>query len=191
MLQVIAIEGIDGTGKTTVARELAELLKQQGINTAVCAPFRLANEKIGEDTYVYWRQEDTAKLAIGAIHAVLENCEEEAARDGVEVLVYDRHWMTVHAEIHDRPALQEAWGDCFVPTALLQVDPAIATQRTGSHPDEPWSQLTEQQKYTAIYETLAIKHARHILGAYRNDGASAADTARAIATDMNLIGEKS
>jgi len=46
-MKKIALEGIDGAGKTTVANLLKESFENQGLSVAQFAPFRLANATYG------------------------------------------------------------------------------------------------------------------------------------------------
>lgn len=185
MINRVAIEGIDGSGKSTVARELAHVFESEDLQASVYAPFRLANQELGEDIYPLWRKSKTAKAAITVLKKVLAECETEASDNKDDIVIYDRHWMTVFTEIPYDPELFEAWGDTFVPAALLKVDPRTATARQGNDRNMPWAGQRSQWHYSLSYAHLADDHFDNMLGIYRSDNDVRPLTiARAIQSDM-------
>lgn len=181
MLRQVGIEGIDGAGKTSVADRLEELLKEDGLKVSRFSPFRM----VRGDTYGLWKTDDGAHMAIDALRTVFRRCDEQAQHDGSDVAIYDRHWMTAFTEIADRSALVEAWGDAFIPTALIAASPESATARLSNDGESEWSRLDAQKEYAQRYHRLALGHYVHMLGIYRNDGDVTIDMiARSIRSDM-------
>ena len=128
-MREIAIEGLDGSGKTTVAHALGAAYEVEGLRASVVAPYQLANQLAETDIYPLWKSDPGALQAVGILKQVLESCTAEAQEAGLDVVIYDRHWMTAFTEIETRPVASEAWGDRFVPTAYLSVDSATAERR--------------------------------------------------------------
>ncbi len=141
-MRQIGIEGIDGAGKTSVADRLEELFTEDGLKVSRFSPYRMVRGNI----YELWKTDQGATIAIDALRAVFKRCEQQSTRDGSDVVIYDRHWMTAFTEISDRPALIEAWGDVFVPTALIAASPETATARIGNDGESEWSQLDAQKE---------------------------------------------
>ncbi len=186
-MRSIAIEGIDGSGKTTVAEALKDELRGQGLCVGVVSPYRLASKEYGGDLYPLWQNEIGAKRAIGVLKNVLELTEVCAEKAGLDVLIYDRHWMTAFTEIADRPALVSEWGATFVPTALLRANPTLAQQRARNDCHEAWMSPEGLRGYAEKYEQLCSKYGQHLLGVYRNDtDVTPGSIARNIAWDMNI-----
>ncbi|MDB5185042.1 MAG: hypothetical protein JWN38_850 [Candidatus Saccharibacteria bacterium] len=165
----IAVEGIDGSGKTSVVEALAEQLEAEGLHVATYAPYRITNERLGSDVYKLWQSPDTASQAITEVQQTFAECETLAAEEGADVIIYDRHWMTALTEIRDQPELVEQWGDCYVPAALLLAKPEVATARQQGDKAEDWAQLESQRHYDAAYRQLVAEHFRDMLGIYRSD----------------------
>lgn len=187
MITHVAIEGIDGAGKTSAAQLLAEEFAADGLRANVYAPFRLANERLGHDIYDLWQTPSTAKAAIGVLHAVLDDCREQSADEKADVTIYDRHWMTAFTEIIHDPEALAAWGDYFVPTALLQVNPQLATQRQGNDLGADWSTLRRQIQYANLRTYLSKHYSQHMLGIYRSDSdVTVRALARSIQSDMRF-----
>lgn len=187
MITQVAIEGIDGSGKTSVAAALADEFTKDGLKPAVYAPFRLANDKLGHDIYELWRTPDTALEAVEVLHEVLDECQEMSRDEEVDVTIYDRHWMTAVGEIiHDADAL-DVWGDYFVPTALLRVNPQLATQRQANDLSADWSTLQRQKQAANLRTCLSKRYSEHMLGVYRSDAdVSVKALARSIQSDMRF-----
>lgn len=106
-MREIAIEGLDGAGKTTIAHNLAQQYTQEGLHTLVASPYRLAQEKSGEELYPLWGTDEGAARAIDHIKNALAAIREEAHQEQADVLIYDRHWVTAFTEIASRPLERE------------------------------------------------------------------------------------
>lgn len=187
MIRKLGIEGIDGSGKTTVAKEVSRQLGTEGLKAVIFSPYRMANDQLGREMYHDWNIRHKAAENIVAFIKVLEECEALAAEQGADVIIYDRHWMTAMTEIGDRPSLVDQWGDHFVPTALLQVSPGTAARRITNDHDSKWSNLVAQAEYADRYRDLARRHPEHLLGIYRSEAdVSAPVIAKNIIWDMNI-----
>ena len=185
MIKNVAIEGIDGSGKTTVGNKLAELLRADGLKAVTFAPYRLANERLGEDIYAMWSNPQSAKAAVAVLRQVFDDCEVQADAENADVVIYDRHWMTAFTEISTNPELVGEWGDMFVPAALLRVEPSVATERQANDASAPWSDASSQEQYASLYKDVAANNIKHLLSIYRSgNDATPACIARAIESDL-------
>lgn len=188
MIKRLAIDGIDGCGKTTVATELVAQLSAEGVHAVSFSPYRLANDALGEDIYSLWPSRAGARKAITALKAATETCVELAVQDAAGVLIYDRHWMTVFTEIGDRPDLIDFWGDCFVPTALLLAAPLVASRRLTNDRNAPWNTVRRQADYDLRFREIARQLPARILGQYRTDSDVMPEAiARSINWDMHIL----
>ncbi len=171
LLKEIAIEGLDGTGKTTVANLLWFHFTAQEIPTAICAPYKDVKAEYGSDIYPLWKSDRGAEMCIDLIKGAIQTARQKALDDKKAILIYDRHWMTAFTEIAAHPHLVERWGDEFVPTAYLRVSPETARRRAQDDPDTqaPWMQKRNYENYSTCYETLCRNYGQHLLGIYRND----------------------
>ncbi|MCA9309236.1 hypothetical protein KC973_02570 [Candidatus Saccharibacteria bacterium] len=167
-LREVAIEGVDGVGKTSVATALAQLLEAYGEHTYMCNPFHTAralNE--GVDIYTLWQTPEGASQAINLLKAAIEDERGHARRISADTIIYDRHWMTAFTEIGDNPGLVQEWGDEFPHTALLLDARSEEEQRrnANNHGDR-WDAYEERERYKKLYRELSYAHREHMLGAY-------------------------
>lgn len=187
-MRQVAIEGLDGSGKTTVAEALMSAYEAEGLKATVVAPYRLANEAMGTDLYPLWKSERGALMAVGALKDVISTSTQEAEDSGTDVLIFDRHWMTAFSEIANRPSAIAAWGDAFVPTAYLRVDPEVAARRAQNDRSAPWMSRHNFNNYALRYNCLCRDYGRYLLGIYRNDDDVSIDSlSRSILWDMNIL----
>ncbi len=183
----IALEGIDGSGKTTVAQHLSEELGRTGLNVVRVAPYQLANEQLGTDVYSLWPDEALASMAINTLKQITIDRRNQALDEHVDVLIYDRHWMTAFTEIADRDNLISQWDDCFVPTALLKVDVDTALRRCNNDLDETWMNRIELERYARTFCKLATNYKERMFGIYRSDDdVTPANIAHSIQWDINI-----
>jgi thymidylate kinase len=186
MINRVALEGIDGSGKTSVAHAMVEQLSAEGLSAEVFAPYRAANDILGEDIYGLWETNEGAGKAISLLHDVMRQRETQAADEGTDVLIYDRQWMTAFTEITGRPALEQQWTH-FVPAALLNAAPAVAQRRIRNDQEASWSTLEQQHAYAVGFGRLALGMRRHVLGWYRSaEDVTPKALARNIIWDMNI-----
>lgn len=186
-MKVIAIEGIDGSGKSTVAGKIKERYEAEGLRANVVAPYRLASKINGGDLYPLWENEIGALSAVRILKNVITCTTERAEDSGVDVLIFDRHWMTAFTEIADKPKAIEEWGDNFVQTAFLRVNPDEAIERAEGDSHEAWMSTEGLEGYANKYAELCKTYGQHILGVYRNDNDVQIDIiVDSIVWDMNI-----
>lgn len=187
-MKQIAIEGLDGSGKTTVANALQVAYESEGISAEVISPYTLANQEVGSDLYPLWKSERGALMAVSVLKNVIENSTEQARDRGSEVLIFDRHWMTAFTEIACRPRVISAWGNNFVPTAYLRVDPNVAQLRAKNDKSAPWMSRHNFNNYANRYTSICRDYGKYLLGIYRNDDDVSIDNlTRSIIWDMNIL----
>ncbi len=170
MINRLAIEGIDGSGKTTVCDELVRQLEVDGLKPVVFAPFRLANECLGHDIYELWAHNHDRGVDI--LKEVIDVCEAKAEEAEADVIIYDRHWMTALESLEDCVDGDEYWelhGPDFVPVALLRVPIETALERRADELDDPWMQGDTLGRTAECYHNLSRKYGQHLLGVYRSD----------------------
>ena len=115
-MRVIAIDGHDGTGKTTLSKGLAARVEALYIR-----PFGGAH---GEDMVRAWRAGRSAEvLRIGeyVLRATLHGAQDHSR------VVLDRGWLTV-ATLVPRPLFEGTWR-LWLPTALILCDEKIRRAR--------------------------------------------------------------
>ena len=162
------IEGHDGSGKTPIAKGVKSLLIKHNLRVDICAPFQIANSMIPEqDIYFYWKDPSNAKKAIGLLSGIINQCEERARKEGLDVLLYDRHWLTVLGEIDHRPKLRQLWTN-FQPTFFIEapVNKTLDCKRFSF--DVPWTSSIEViTDYYYKYLRLIEKYSQYIVGRYK------------------------
>jgi thymidylate kinase len=187
-MKCIAVEGLDGSGKTTVAHALQTAYEAEGLSTQVVAPYRLANEAMDTDIYPLWKSERGALAAVEVLKDVLAKSTEQALDEGLDILIFDRHWMTAFTEIECKPKVVEAWGNDFIPTAYLRVDPETAQQRAQNDNQAAWMGRHDFNNYAMRYSYLCKTYGNYLLGVYRNDDdVSIEAITRSIKWDMNIL----
>lgn len=186
-MRELAIEGLDGSGKTTVVSEVAGQLEDWGLAVQTYAPYRLANELVGEDIYPLWKSDNGARMVIGIMKKVLQQTRSQALEEESDVILFDRHWMTAFTEIGGRPGLMQVWGEDLPPTAYLRVSPEIARARSQNDRDKPWMDRVVFENYAARYDSLCRDFGQFVQGIYRNDDdVSPSSIARNIIWDFNI-----
>lgn len=192
-MRELAIEGIDGSGKTTVIGLLAESLEAKGQRTAVFAPFRMANEMLGHDIYELWFDEESAKTGVRCLRKVIEKCRQQAIEKEADWIIYDRHWMTGICSIVNAPLSYHYWlehGPPMVDAAYLRTSPEISIQRKAKDGDEdlhePWMETQALQGDVDCLEAMASGYPEHMLGIYCSDHATPEELAATIEWDMNI-----
>lgn len=167
-LREIAFEGIDGAGKTTVINKVKSLLEQEGMTVMSAAPFRRAAALLDADPNPMWRDSVQSHIALRAVQTAIHEARTTAVDGGVDVLLWDRHWMTIWCEIENDPCLRLEWRNDFVPVSYLRVSPEVARQRIGDT-GEPWATSKELGRYAAMYERFAFQFPHLLHGMYRSD----------------------
>jgi thymidylate kinase len=170
MINRLAIEGIDGSGKSTTCQELVKQLEADGLRVKVFAPYRLANARLGHDIYDLWQ--NAGEQATKLMKKVVADCEAEAAAEQADVVIYDRHWMTGMESMQSCAEGSDYWeknGPEFVPVALLRVPIETALERRADELDDPWMQGEGLGRTAECYHNLARRYGQHLLGIYRSD----------------------
>lgn len=186
-MRTIAIEGLDGSGKSTIAHELASIYEAEGQRTRVVSPYRLAAHHSGDDIYPLWQTKEGAHEAIDILHHVLNDAHGQAEQSEIDVLIFDRHWMTAFTEIGHDEELIKKWGSHFAPTAYLKADTNVMRARTGNDHDAAWMDEVAYSVYVERYSELCRSYGQHLLGIYRNDHQLTPQAvAQAIQWDMNI-----
>jgi hypothetical protein len=154
-----AIEGHDGAGKSTVIKAVISELEQLGLSVQRARPFFEVNQRriithlinqgitpselpVSEtakiffdnklDVYYSWSSPAGAMQAITELSAALGVCRLTALEKKPDVIIYDRHWLTVHTELRDKSLPPELWSD-VVPTFFIGTPPERTLQnRTGA-----------------------------------------------------------
>jgi len=63
-MKEIAIEGLDGAGKSTIALLLAQQYKAEGLKAEVFTPYKDVKEEYGCEIYPLWKSTNGAKTCI-------------------------------------------------------------------------------------------------------------------------------
>lgn len=180
----IAFEGIDGAGKTTVIELVKSQLQQDGLTVVSAAPFVRAAELLGRDTYPMWKDAVQSHLALKSVKLAVYEARENAEDSGADVLLWDRHWMTLWSDIEHDVCLKTEWKDDFPSVAFLRLDGATARRRIGET-CEPWATDAELDRYASVYDRLAFQFPARIHGIYRSDDdVSPEAIARSVIWDM-------
>lgn len=155
--KIIAIEGIDGSGKTPTISLVNQQLGEAGMKVANFAPYHLAkNRNKGKDIYSLWSTNPT--LAVKLLHEVLEETESQISQINPDVVIYDRHWVTAFSENDEKEHVSNLWGDLFVPTFML-TSPLEHTLRLGKRGySEPWMQDSSLAHYHKKYDEIFEQH---------------------------------
>lgn len=164
----IAIEGVDGVGKSSVATALAQLLSAFGGQAHICNPFHTARAMNDEqDVYPLWQTQDGSHHAIDLLHAAIQAERARAAAVAADTIIYDRHWMTVFTEVGQDPDLVAHWGDHLPHTALLlDARPEEQQRHQANNHGDSWDVYDERERYKKLYRELGYAHRDHMLGAY-------------------------
>jgi hypothetical protein len=139
MTTILAIDGHDGAGKTTLARRLAEAL-----GAAYLRPFAGPQ---GPELLAAHARGDLA--AVDSIGRGL--IEQALAPYAGQTIVCDRHWMTVCSLLPE--PRWAAWRP-HPATLLCWADLATTLARLGQR-DEPAQPAGYHERYLAIYRALA------------------------------------
>ena len=141
LLGVVGIDGHDGTGKTTIARAVA-----QALNASYQRPF--GGERGALLLGAHRAGDQAAVLRIGT--AALLAAIHRAGTDRPVVL--DRSWMTGGSLLSDEN-FYEHW-TIWTPTILCWADLPTTLSRLGER-DEPAESLASHRHYIERYRTLA------------------------------------
>ncbi len=186
-MRKIAIEGIDGSGKTTVADLLVDKLSKNNIKARSIALFREANTLLGHDIFELWDSEQNIsaidlvkKLELDAI-----NC---AVEDEVEILLFDRHWMS-GLSFTENTKSEQNWKNSGlkpIETAYLRISPEVSLSRKPEDTSEAWMNIADLSSDLEVYEKALQANPDCILGIYRSDDTSPEEIAKNLLWDINI-----
>jgi thymidylate kinase len=165
MLEYV-IEGHDGAAKTPIANGVKKELEKENLTVIVRNTFQMANALLNHDIYHLWQNDDNAELAVNLLKLVVNNIRQEAQEKNADVILYDRHWVTVMGEIQGRESLQDQWS-YFPPTFFIGAPIEKTLECSRFSYEIPWTSSNEvieqgRQKHLQI----ANKYQEHILGTY-------------------------
>jgi len=142
----LVIEGCKGAGKGTTIGLVEKGLEKAGISYQVSAPFnevRLAHQaKTQEKDFAYlWNKSpEDCSLAENMIEQAIEDARAKAHEQAIEVLLFDRGWITLMAALEDGVFIDETDKQNrlkkaiskVAPAFFLRVTPEVVMQRRGS-----------------------------------------------------------
>lgn len=159
-MKIIAFEGIDNVGKTSVSRGVAENLRADGFTVHQSSPFHETTLS-GEELFSLFNgnEQDVLKANTELLSAV-SSAEQQALDEKADYLLFDRHWMTVFTMTDNKDWLNK-W--LKPKTALLVPGKRPLQDMTD---EEPWSSVEELEKYKSKYEKLAKTYKDSLFGIY-------------------------
>lgn len=164
-MQKLIIEGINGAGKTPMIDMLINTAEGYGLSADTYAPYHLVRDKIDEDDiYPLWAEHP--HQAVNLLLETIAEIEADARDRNLDLLVFDRHWLTAYTQAEHTPQIVDWWGDNFEPTALLTspIDHLLRLSERGYH--HGWLQADALMRYLAVYETLYQKHIHRFVGRF-------------------------
>ncbi len=166
-----AIEGHDGSAKTPIAEQVKAKLLGTGISTEICSPFQIVNSRITEpDIFVYWSTPESAKKGIQLLETVIDEAREQARVRDTQVVLYDRHWLTILRclQIVPQTAKQRIDWNTFLPTFFIEAPPEKTMDCKRLSSQVPWTanRSAIETEYFAFL-SLAEQYSSHICSRYR------------------------
>lgn len=189
-IKKLALEGIDGSGKSSVAEKIKEINEKLSVKTLVRSPMRIANELYGgKDVYDLWFSEHTVTDGALLLKDAVELIEEETKTGAYDLIIFDRYALSalvsIEAQHHE---LFTEYGPKPVPTALLcsPVELALSRKIRDQDPDinAPWMDSNELSKDAQSFIQLARKH-ESLVGIYQSTE-SIESIARTILWDLQI-----
>lgn len=153
--RILALDGHDGCGKTTLARSLA-----QAVGAIYVRPF---GGEAGVQLLKYAEEKQYDQVSRYG-HQMIQN-QINLYPDAV--LVFDRHWMTVFSLLPETYWGAPRWQP-LPPTTLCLADLLTTLQRLGVRDEEKYSEEYHSY-YLALYEKLANTFQANILRTDRFD----------------------
>ena len=165
MLEYV-IEGHDGSAKTPVSLGVKKRLENMSYSVGLYAPFQIVNAQIPEvDIYLYWKKDETTSKALTLLSDVIKSNREDAIKNNVDVVLYDRHWLTILGEIDHRENFK--WND-FKPTFFLEAPVSKTMDCKRFSFDIPWTDSVDTiDSYYHKYLGLIEKYSEHVIDRYR------------------------
>lgn len=141
--KIIVIDGHDGSGKTTIARLLAEK-----INAKYIKPF---TDSLGDLIAWSYRKKEYRFVNEIALAAIKKNLEENP---GVDFLVFDRHWLSMFTVLSQE--FYEYWFPLPI-TILCWADVKTTGDRLKERNEvEPYPGCNEY--YCKVYKEIAVQN---------------------------------
>jgi hypothetical protein len=184
----IVIEGHDGGAKTPVACRSAEALRSMGYRVGIYAPFQLVNEAfaieeaarrgvavetmsradiLACDIYNLWSTRNGAARAIERIRKIIAHSRQEALEMALDLIIWDRHWITVLTQIYQDPTLLPLWDD-FPPTVFLEAPMGKTLDCVRFSYDVPWTDSDDAiRKSYDLFLEIVHRYPQHLLARYR------------------------
>ena len=147
---------IEGSAKTPITEGVRNKLITLGKKVHICAPFAAANAEIQEDDiYEYWFDRAKRRQAVN----ILKNIISKATARETDIILYDRHWLTIERCLSYLPIEERLW-DKYIPTFFIEApinknSPRILTK----------SEKVEKE----VYLSLTEKYSEYIIAKYRVD----------------------
>lgn len=164
-MQKLIIEGINGAGKTPTINLLTNTLDDAGIRAATYAPYHLVRDKIAEDDlFPLW--DDRPQEAVTLLQHTIAEIESDARSKSLDVLVFDRHWVTAYVQSLKNPVIADWWGDNFAPTILLDSPTDHLLRLASRGYTEPWLQADALQQYVAEYDEIYQQYITKFIGKF-------------------------
>jgi thymidylate kinase len=141
--KIIAIDGHDGSGKTTIARLLA-----QKINAKYIKPF---SDSLGDLIAWSYRKKEYSFANDIAIASIKMHLEENP---GVECFVFDRHWLSMFTVLS-----QEFYNSWFpLPITILCWADVKTTEKRFNERNELEPYPGCHEYYCRVYKEIAKKY---------------------------------
>lgn len=165
-MQEFAFDGHDGAAKTPILEGVAAQLSSCGLRVSTFAPFHAANAFIGSEVYPMWEQDDSAFALLAILRSLIFWARNEAEETSADVLLFDRHWMTILGEIHGRHRFRHEWYD-FIPLFFIQAPPSKTKACDRFSYAFGWTSSDAMVKYYyQRYFEIARRHHQFLLGQY-------------------------
>jgi len=173
---VVGIDGHDGTGKTTIARNVATQL-----GFSYQRPFSgdhglaLARASASGDT------EEVLRIGVLALTRAMQ-----AARDSKPVIL-DRSWMTV-ASLVDDTVFHERW-TLWIPTILCWADLPTTLERLAQR-DEPEESTALHRHYIERYHSIAMRAGCTIVDTSNETEETSTAKTALLVLELNSVGHR-
>lgn len=164
-MKTVAIEGINGAGKTPSIECAVHNLESMGMHVYQAAPYHLVRQHI-EEPDVYPLLLSRPERAINLLQHVMDVVEQAAIDADADVLVYDRHWATAFVNTEQAPSIPELWGNRIVPTIMLTspLEHVLRLARRGYQAQ--WLQTDTLKYYLEQYDQVYETHKEYFLGRF-------------------------
>jgi thymidylate kinase len=142
-MQILAIEGHDGSGKTSVAQRMAARIGAKYVK-----PY---DGLLGDHIAWCWKNR-----RFDLAHAISRSAVERqiALNAGEKLLVFDRHWLTMFTVLPE--VLWQEWS--LVPTILCWTSVESTRSRLLARGEVDEAMLDVHEYYCKLYRTIAEKY---------------------------------